>query len=36
LGSQADGFDCTPSLVETSRRLLQELGVPSDVMLSAE
>jgi hypothetical protein len=25
---QADGFDCTPSLLETSRWLLQELGMP--------
>ena len=33
LGFQADGFDCTPGLVETSRRLLQELGIPSNVML---
>src|ERR1700687_2933922 len=33
LGFQADGFDCTPRLVETSRRLLQELGIPSNVML---
>ena len=32
LGFQADGFECTPGLVETSRRLLQELGVPSNVM----
>jgi len=33
LGFQADGFDCTPHLVETSRRLLQELGISSNVML---
>jgi hypothetical protein len=33
LGFHADGFDCTPRLVETSRRLLQELGIPSNVML---
>lgn len=33
LGFRADGFDCTPGLVETSRRLLQELGVPANVML---
>jgi len=33
LGFQADGFDCTPRLVDTSRRFLQELGIPSDVML---
>lgn len=33
LGFQADGFDCTPHLVDTSRRLLQELGIPSKVML---
>jgi hypothetical protein len=35
LGFRADGFDCTPGLVETSRRLLQGLGVPSSVMLCA-
>jgi len=33
LGFQADGFDCTPRLVETSRRLLQELGISSNVVL---
>src|ERR1019366_870404 len=33
LGFEADGFDCTPNLVETSRRLLQELGIPSTVTL---
>jgi hypothetical protein len=33
LGFQADGFDCTPCLVETSQRLLQELGISSNVML---
>jgi hypothetical protein len=33
LGFQVDGFDCTPRLVETSRRLLQELGVPANVTL---
>lgn len=33
LGFQADGFDCTPRLVETSRRLLQELGICSTVTL---
>ena len=33
LGFQAEGFDCTPRLVETSRRLLQELGISSTVML---
>ena len=33
LGFEADGFDCTPRLVETSRRLLQELSIPSTVML---
>ncbi len=33
LAFQVDGFDCTPGLVETSRRLLQELGIPSNVML---
>ncbi len=31
LGFQADGFDCTPGLVETSRRLLQELGISANV-----
>lgn len=35
LGFQVDGFDCTPRLVETSRRLLEELGIPSNVMLCA-
>jgi hypothetical protein len=35
LGFQADGFDCTPRLVETSRWLLEELGIPSNVMLCA-
>jgi SAM-dependent methyltransferase len=34
LGFHADGFDCTPSLVEKSRALLEELGIPSSVMLS--
>jgi hypothetical protein len=33
LGFQADGFECTPSLVETSRRLLQDLEIPSKVEL---
>ena len=33
LGFQADGFDCTPRLIETSRQLLQELGICSNVML---
>lgn len=33
LGFEADGFDCAPGLVETSRRLLQELGISSDVQL---
>lgn len=33
LGFQADGFDCAPRLVESSRRLLQELGVSANVML---
>jgi hypothetical protein len=33
LGFRADGFDCTPGLVESSRRLLQELGMPADVIL---
>jgi hypothetical protein len=33
LGFQADGFECTPSLVETSRRLLQQLEIPSTVAL---
>jgi hypothetical protein len=33
LGFQADGFDCTPRLVESSRRLLRDLGIPSNVML---
>jgi hypothetical protein len=33
LGFQADGFDCTPHLVDTSQRLLQELGISSKVML---
>jgi len=33
LGFKAGGFDCTPSLVEASRRLLQELGIPANVML---
>lgn len=32
LGFPADGFDCTPRLVETSRRLLEVLGIPSTVM----
>jgi hypothetical protein len=34
LGFEADGFDCAPRLIETSRRLLEELGFPSKVMLS--
>ena len=33
LGFRADGFDCTPPLVENPRRLLQELGIPSNVLL---
>jgi hypothetical protein len=33
LGFQADGFECTPSLVETSRRLLQDLAITSTVEL---
>lgn len=33
LGFQADGFDCTPRLVETSQRLMQQLGISSNVML---
>jgi hypothetical protein len=33
LGFQADGFDCTPRLVATNRRLLQDLNIPSNVML---
>ena len=33
VGFQTDGFDCTPRLVETSRRLLRELGISSNVML---
>jgi hypothetical protein len=32
LGFQADGFDCTPSLVATSRRLLQDLCIASNVV----
>jgi hypothetical protein len=32
-GFRADGFDCSPRLVETSRRLLANLGIPSEVML---
>jgi hypothetical protein len=32
LGFQADGFDCAPRLVETSRQLLQELGISSHVV----
>jgi hypothetical protein len=33
LGFQADGFDCTPRLVETSRGLLSQLGISSNVVL---
>jgi hypothetical protein len=33
LGFQVDGFDCAPSLVETGRRLLRDLHIPSNVML---
>lgn len=33
VGFQTDGFDCTPRLVETSRRLLREFGISSNVML---
>jgi len=33
LGFEVDGFDCTPGLVEASRRLLQELGISANVML---
>jgi len=35
LGFQADGFDCASNLVKSSQRLLQELGISSNVMLCA-
>jgi hypothetical protein len=31
LGFQVDGFDCTPSLLETSRRLSQEFDIPCNI-----
>jgi hypothetical protein len=33
LGFQADGFDCTPRLVEASQGLLQQLGISANVAL---
>jgi hypothetical protein len=33
LGFEADGFDCSPGLVEASQRLLQGLGISSNVTL---
>jgi hypothetical protein len=35
MGFEVDGFDCTPSLVETSRRLMHQLGINSSVVVCA-
>ena len=32
-GFRADGFECTPNLVETSRRALKDFDIPSEVFL---